>query len=337
MSNLRPLLLLFGLALMISSCVSRKKYDESLLSVNQQKKATDSLRTIAEEGRYATYDLQRKEVELKELKERLADSNSKLQNLQVSTGDFQSRYDELLEQNKLLLSNSSSDVQTLTQQLSEKQGLIDTRDREIRRLQEDIRLLQIAISGKDAEIEAALNVDRTNPNEAVYQSQIQELQAALQAKDAALGSLRGKLNQALHSFSASDLSVSEANGKIYVSLSQNLLFASGSDKIDWKGKTAIKKLAEVLKSNPEVEINVEGHTDTDGSAAQNWELSTRRAIAVVKVLNSNGVDPKRTIAAGRAFYVPIATNSTAAGKAKNRRTEIILTPNLDKLYELINN
>ncbi len=337
MSNLRPLLLLFGLALMISSCVSRKKYDESLLNVNQQKKATDSLRTIAEEGRYATYDLQRKEVELKELKERLADSNSKLQNLQVSTGDFQSRYDELLEQNKLLLSNSSSDVQTLTQQLSEKQGLIDTRDREIRRLQEDIRLLQIAISGKDAEIEAALNVDRTNPNEAVYQSQIQELQAALQAKDAALGSLRGKLNQALHSFSASDLSVSEANGKIYVSLSQNLLFASGSDKIDWKGKTAIKKLAEVLKSNPEVEINVEGHTDTDGSAAQNWELSTRRAIAVVKVLNSNGVDPKRTIAAGRAFYVPIATNSTAAGKAKNRRTEIILTPNLDKLYELINN
>ena len=337
MSKLRPALLLFGLALLISSCVSRKKYDESLLSTNRQKKATDSLRTIAEEGRYATYDLQRKEVELKELKEKLADSNSKLQNLQVSTGDFQRRYDELLEQNRLLLSNSSSDVQGLTRQLSEKQALIDTRDREIRRLQEDLRLLQIAISRKDAEIEAALNVDRSNVDEALYQSQIQELQAALQAKDAALGSLRGKLNQALHSFSASDLSVSEANGKIYVSLSQNLLFASGSDKIDWKGKTAIKKLAEVLKNNPDVEINVEGHTDTDGSAAQNWDLSTRRAIAVVKVLNSNGVDPKRTIAAGRAFYVPIATNSTAAGKAKNRRTEIILTPNLDKLYELINN
>jgi len=86
-----------------------------------------------------------------------------------------------------------------------------------------------------------------------------------------------------------------------------------------------------------VEINVEGHTDTDGSAAQNWDLSVRRATTVAQVLISNGVDPKRVIASGRSFYFPVASNSTSAGKAKNRRTEIILSPKLDKLYDLINN
>lgn len=343
MRNLSYICAIFFALIVLSSCVSRKEYDKALLGQSRQKKTTDSLRLVAEENRYAKYDLQRQEIEMKELKEKLADTQSKLQNLMVSQGDFQGRYDELLEQNKLLLSNSSVDMQNLNAMLSEKQREMDAKDREILRLQEDLRLLQLAINQKDGELQAALNVDHSSQyqnqiqeTEAKYLAQIQQLQSALQAKDAALGNLRSKLNQALHSFSASDLTVSEANGKIYVSLSQNLLFASGSDRIDWKGKKAIQKLASVLKSNPDVEINVEGHTDSDGSAAQNWDLSTRRAVAVTKVLTGAGVDPKRVIASGRAFYHPVASNATAAGKAKNRRTEIVLTPNLDKLYDLIN-
>lgn len=333
MRTLKFSLSLLALIVLVSSCVTRKVYDEALLKNSRQKKTTDSLRIEMEENRYAKYDLQRQEIELKEVKEKLADTQSKLQNLKVSQNDFQKRYDELLEQNKILLSNSSSDVQKLTQQLSEKQAMADANEREVIRLREDMRLLQLMVQEKEAEVSAALNADHSGQ----YEAQIRELQTALQAKDNALGDLRGKLNQALHSFSASDLTVSEANGKIYVSLSQNLLFASGSDRIDWKGKQAIQKLAGVLNGNPDVEINVEGHTDSDGSAAQNWELSTRRANSVVQVLTANSVDPKRIIASGRAFYFPIASNSTAAGKAKNRRTEIILSPKLDKLYELINN
>ena len=137
-------------------------------------------------------------------------------------------------------------------------------------------------------------------------------------------------------FTDSDLTISEKNGKIYVSLSQNLLFASGSDKIDWKGKKAIIQVAQVLNSNQDILVNVEGHTDSDGNPNSNWDLSVRRATAVVKVLTGQGVDAKRVTASGRAFYDPIAPNNSAANKAKNRRTEIILSPKLDLLYDIIN-
>jgi chemotaxis protein MotB len=92
----------------------------------------------------------------------------------------------------------------------------------------------------------------------------------------------------------------------------------------------------VLKQNPDIDILVEGHTDTDGTAAQNWDLSVSRATAVVKILTGFGVDPKKVTAAGRSFFFPVASNDTAQGKALNRRTEVILSPNLDELFELIN-
>ncbi|MEL6635357.1 MAG: OmpA family protein [Bacteroidota bacterium] len=333
MRTLLPAFLLLGTLSLLSSCIPRQKYDQALLSSSQYKKSRDSLRTVADENRYAQYDLDRRNQELSQLQEDLKDNQDKLQNLQRSQNDIQQRYDELLEQNKLLLSNSSSDVQQLTNKISEKQAILDAKDREVRSLQAEIAQLQGLVQDKEAEITAALGADQG----AEYQAQIQELQAALSAKEAALGNLRSNLNQALHSFSSTDLTVSEANGKIYVSLSQNLLFASGSNRLDWKGKRAIQTLAGVLKDNPNVEVNVEGHTDTDGSAAQNWDLSVRRATAVAQVLVSSGVDPKRVIASGRAFYQPIASNGTAAGKAQNRRTEIILSPKLDQLYDLINN
>jgi len=151
-----------------------------------------------------------------------------------------------------------------------------------------------------------------------------------------LTGLRSKVNQALLGFTDADLSVSERNGKIYVSLSQNLLFATNSDNIDWKGKKAIRSLADVLKQNPDINITVEGHTDPDGSPAKNWDLSVRRATAVVKILTETNVNAERITASGRSFYYPIASNATAAGKAKNRRTEIILSPRLDQLYKIIN-
>ena len=122
---------------------------------------------------------------------------------------------------------------------------------------------------------------------------------------------------------------------MYLSLSQNLLFPSGSDEIDWKGRQALMKLADALKSNPDIDITVEGHTDTDGTAAKNWDLSVLRATTVVKLLSSYGVPSDRLIASGRGFYAPIASNDTPQGKGLNRRTEIILSPQLDELYNLI--
>ena len=136
-------------------------------------------------------------------------------------------------------------------------------------------------------------------------------------------------------FLASDLTVEEKDGKIYVSMSQNLLFASGSNKLDQKGKDALAKLATVLSANPNIEILVEEHTATDGTPEFNWDLSVTRATAVVKELTSHGLEPKRVTAAGRAFYVPVDSNDTDQGKTRNRRTEIILAPKYDQLYKLL--
>jgi len=161
------------------------------------------------------------------------------------------------------------------------------------------------------------------------------LSAQLDMQRQSLQSLKNGLNNALRGFSASDLTVVERNGKIYVSMSQNLLFASGSKIIDKRGKDALAKLSEVLVTTPDIDILVEGHTDTDGTADFNWDLSVARGTAVVKELTSHGVDPKRLTAAGRSFFIPVASNDTEDGKAKNRRTEIILSPKLDQLYKLL--
>jgi chemotaxis protein MotB len=140
-------------------------------------------------------------------------------------------------------------------------------------------------------------------------------------------------------FNASDLSITQKNGKVYVSLSENLLFPSGSAVVNLKGKEALGKLAEVLNSNPDISVNIEGHTDSIPIRVKyqdNWALSTARSTAIVRILVSDyKVDPVRVIASAHSLYDPVDTNSTPEGRARNRRTEIILSPKLDELYKLL--
>lgn len=141
-------------------------------------------------------------------------------------------------------------------------------------------------------------------------------------------------------FNPDELSVSMKNGKVYVSMQEKLLFQSGSAKVDPRGKEALKKVAEVLNTNPDIQIDVEGHTDSmairGGRFEDNWALSLARAASVVRILTKDyQVDPVRVIASGHSKYQPVDTNETADGRAKNRRTDIILSPNLDELYRLV--
>lgn len=171
------------------------------------------------------------------------------------------------------------------------------------------------------------------------QRRIENLQALIDQQRKSTRELREKMSNALQGFSPSDLSVSEKNGKVYVSLSENLLFPSGSAVVNNKGKDALNKLAAVLIVNPDIAVNIEGHTDTvpiRGRYEDNWALSTARASSIVRVLTNNyKVDPVRVIASGHSCYDPVDTNVTAEGRAKNRRTEIILVPKLDELYKLM--
>ncbi len=166
-----------------------------------------------------------------------------------------------------------------------------------------------------------------------------DLDRRLKAQTDAMTSLRQKVADALVNFKAEDLTVSMRDGKVYVSLSEKLLFPSGSAAVEPKGKEALGKLAVVMNSNSDISMMVEGHTDSipinKAPFSDNWDLSTARATSIVRILISAGLDPHRVTAAGRSEFVPIADNSTKEGRQKNRRTEIILIPKLEELYETL--
>lgn len=172
---------------------------------------------------------------------------------------------------------------------------------------------------------------------------LMELQAALNRNDSITKAMRKAVADALLGFEGKGLSVYTKNGKVYVSMDEKLLFASGKWDVSADGISALKNLAGVLEKNPDITVNIEGHTDNvpyngTGQVKDNWDLSVMRATAIVKILTDNSrIVPKRLIASGRSEYLPVESNTSAANKAKNRRTEIILTPKLDELLQIIGN
>lgn len=170
------------------------------------------------------------------------------------------------------------------------------------------------------------------------EARLADLQKELTAKDAAMRSLKERVSAALSGFEGKGLTVTQKDGKIYVNLDNKLLFKSGSTTVEAQGKEALTNLAKAVEGEKDLSILVEGHTDTDkilpgGTMKDNWDLSVLRATSVVRILQENStIDPKRVTAGGRGEYVPV----DPADKAKNRRIEVILSPNLEALYKLVN-
>lgn len=170
--------------------------------------------------------------------------------------------------------------------------------------------------------------------------QLQELENQLKAKDEAMANLKATIANALSGFSSDELNVVHKDGKVYVSLEEKLLFASGQYEVNNKGISAIRKIAAVLKDvTDDVDISVEGHTDNvplRGQVIQdNWDLSAKRATSVLRILVAGGVQEKRVQAIGRADTAPVADNATEEGRCKNRRTEIVLTPRIDQILKAL--
>lgn len=174
---------------------------------------------------------------------------------------------------------------------------------------------------------------------AEQQRRLEQLQGMINRQRETLEGLRKKMADALVNFNASELSVTQKNGKVYVSMQEKLLFPSGSAVVNAQGKEALGQLAKVLQTNPDISVNIEGHTDSipiRGKYEDNWALSVARATSIVRILTETyKVDPERIIASGHSQYDPVDANATPEGRARNRRTEIILTPRLDELYKLI--
>ncbi len=170
--------------------------------------------------------------------------------------------------------------------------------------------------------------------------QLKNFQNLVQSQKKVMAKLKNTIADALMNYNTDELSVNIKNGNVYVSLEEKLLFKSGSDKVDPKGKEALKSLAKVLKSTSDITVEIEGHTDNvpikTKQFKDNWELSTARANSIVRMLTKDyGFDPRRITASGRGTFHPIKTNKTSAGRSSNRRTEVILSPDLKELYKLL--
>lgn len=170
---------------------------------------------------------------------------------------------------------------------------------------------------------------------------INELQDMINAQTERVQSLLNSVKDALLGFSTDELTIREKDGKVYVAMSDKLLFESGSARVDKRGKEALAKLAEVLNKQTDIDVYIEGHTDSKPiNTAQfkdNWDLSVIRATSVVRILTKDyGVNPLQIQPCGRGEFMPVADNESTDGRAKNRRTEIIMAPKLDKLYQMLN-
>jgi chemotaxis protein MotB len=185
--------------------------------------------------------------------------------------------------------------------------------------------------------------DSLSTSLAEREKKVNELEQVLANKDKAVQDLRSRISNALLNFKENDLTVKVKNGKVYVSLAEQLLFGSGSIQVDQKGVGALQQLAKALKDQKDINIMVEGHTDNVPISKKsqymqdNWDLSVMRATSITKILIDGGVSPKQVVAAGKGEFYPLVSNDNTQNKQKNRRTEIIVTPDLDELFKILEN
>lgn len=183
--------------------------------------------------------------------------------------------------------------------------------------------------------------NKSNMTIADQEEQLRNFQNKIQAQNDAMSKLKNSISSALMNYNADEIYVYVKDGNVYVSMEEKLLFKSGSAVVDPKGKEALKSLATVLNTTKDIFVVVEGHTDNvaikTSQFKDNWDLSTARATSILRILTTdNGFDPLRITASGKGEFHPIKTNDTAEGRASNRRTEIILSPDMKEIYKLLN-
>jgi chemotaxis protein MotB len=321
--DMRKSILFFVLLALASACVSSKKF-----------KALEAQQKICAE-------------ELEKFKQSNQDYEAKVKDLQATV-------EALKKETSTLKSDTTklgTTVRTLSRELSKSMKELDeltktfdkyktTGAKEASALQKQLEQKNIELQKKSEELvslEAELKTKQKLLEE--REQRVNELEELLKRQEDALKALKKKVTDALIGFENQGLKVEQKNGKIYVSMEAKLLFKSGSIVVESEGKSALLQIGKALENESDLEIVVEGHTDTDklSSAAiprNNWELSVLRATSVVDILLANSkMNPTRIVAAGRSEFQPV----DPADKAKNRRIEIIISPDLDELFDIISN
>lgn len=306
------------LSLNLAGCVSQKKFLEledefsSLQRVNEQlerKLEECKSEKIAVEDELE-YSKDRIEILKTQRDELLAELNS----TKSALDKVNETYDALEQNSTKALAENSQQNRELLQKLEEKETALAKEQNRLEQLQKDLQ-------------------ERSK--------RVAELESLIAEKEQKMRTLKDNLSKALTNFEGQGLSVEMRDGKVYVSMENKLLFDSGSWNVGREGQKAVKELGKVLAQNPDIAVLIEGHTDNvpyggNGPLKDNWDLSTKRATEVLKLLLKNGnIDPENLTAAGKGEYAPVAPNTTKQGRAKNRRIEVVLTPKLDEISKLL--
>lgn len=305
-------------AFLLSSCVSSKVYNDlegkylGLQEENQE--LTEDLRALRERN-------SNNERELEQLRSELETVTAERDRLENEYNATKTKYDNLVKSYDALEENSSSALAENSRRNRELLAELEEKETALMREQERLEKLEKDLAARSRRVD--------------------ELEGVIAAQDAKMNALKESLSKALTNFEGKGLTVEQRDGKVYVSMENKLLFGSGSWAVGAEGRRAVEQLGEVLAENPDIAVLIEGHTDNvpyggTGQLRDNWDLSMKRATAIVQILEENSnINPQNLTAAGRGEFAPIASNETAEGRAKNRRIEVILTPKLDEISRLL--
>ncbi|MCF8339190.1 MAG: OmpA family protein [Bacteroidales bacterium] len=314
---------------LMTACVPSSRFqslkERTDKQISELKKENQKLKVANNELEYRVEKLDKKVVDLKNDTTTLG---RKFRSLQEDYNKLERLYNLQKQKDASKQGRKSKEMKNL---LKELQVLKD----DLLKREDSLNVLQDNLREKEERLSALQN--RLENKE----DRLLQLESVLQRQDSIVATLRDKVSEALYGFEGEGLTVEQKDGKVYLSLEEKLLFESGSWQVESRGREAINKIAQVLEKNPEIRVMIEGHTDNvpyrgSGQVKDNWDLSVKRATSIVRIIiNKSDVDPARLTAAGRSKYVPLATNDTAEGRRKNRRTEIILTPDLSELFDII--
>jgi chemotaxis protein MotB len=320
------------LAIVATSCVPAQKFKEI---EKNYKSCSYELDQAKEKNEQLSVD----NTEMKEqIKRQEGQLNSLIKDSMSRTGELKqikSNYSNVNKQNAELQEAQEAVLKGNARETAKLMLQLQTAQDDLKRKEDALKQLEKTLDDKKK------NLDQLNLELEKRDARLIELERILFRKDSAVNALKTKIAGALTGFGKEDLDVTIRNGKVYVSMEEKLLFKSGSTAVDPKGVEALKKLGHVLEQNNDINITIEGHTDnvpykSGMGMNDNWDLSVMRSTSIIRILTTNSkIEPKRITASGRGEYSPIASNGNSESRAKNRRTEIILTPKLDEIFKIL--
>ncbi|MCK9206611.1 MAG: OmpA family protein [Salinivirgaceae bacterium] len=346
MQTLKNSVLIFTALGLMVACVPTRQFQE-LKDKNQTTvQERDSLKSVNETLTVQNTEMEAELEQLKKKMDLIAVEKSGLTDsanfYRKQFKVFKTLYDDLSSSNERVEKGRDAETRKLLAELQVTKEDLQVKEDALRKLETTLNAKSAELGERDLiliALDSSLNQKRKEVED--QGKRLMELEQILRSKDSSVIALKTKITDALLGFENKGLTIQQRNGKVYVTMDEKLLFKSGKWDVDPKGQAALKQIAKVLEQNKDINILIEGHTDDvpmngSGDIKDNWDLSVKRATAIVKIILQNSkMEPNRITAAGKGPFMPLDASKTPEARAKNRRTEIILTPKLDELFQIL--